>query len=160
MTALINKCITIIGKIIGFLRTIIIAYIFGADSTMDAYNLANGFVLNVLYALSTAVALAFLPIYIEKKVNKGEQAAADFSSKTLTVMSVSTIVISTLVFVNATFVAKNYSTWLYRNEIGTGRFLFKNLVGRNGFFLINEFTKKHFRCGKNIWLWSFFWNCI
>lgn len=66
-SALIISVLTIIGKIIGFLRTIIIAYIFGADSTMDAYNLANGFVLNVLYALSTAVALAFLPIYIEKR---------------------------------------------------------------------------------------------
>ena len=63
-SALIISVLTIIGKIIGFLRTIIIAYIFGADSTMDAYNLANGFFLNVLYSLSTAVALSFLTIYI------------------------------------------------------------------------------------------------
>lgn len=65
-SALLISILTILGKIIGFLRTIVIAYLFGADSTMDAYNLANGFVLNVLYALSTAVALAFLPRYIEK----------------------------------------------------------------------------------------------
>ena len=47
-SALLISVLTIIGKIIGFLRTIIIAYFFGADSTMDAYNFANGIVHNVL----------------------------------------------------------------------------------------------------------------
>lgn len=105
-SALLISVLTIIGKIIGFLRTIIIAYFFGADSTMDAYNLANGFVLNVLYALSTAVGLAFLPMYIEKKVNEGERGNAIFSSKILTATSFLIIVISVLVFVNSSLVAK------------------------------------------------------
>ena len=105
-SALLISVLTIIGKIIGFLRTIILAYFFGADSTMDAYNLANGFVLNVLYALSTAVGLAFLPMYIEKKVNEGERENAIFSSKILTATSFLIIVISVLVFLNSSLVAK------------------------------------------------------
>lgn len=105
-SALLISILTIFGKIIGFLRTIVIAYLFGADSTMDAYNLANGFVLNVLYALSTAIALAFLPHYIEKKVNRGEKEAADFSSKVLSVMTVVALVISVVVLFGAPVLAK------------------------------------------------------
>ena len=105
-SALLISILTILGKIIGFLRTIVIAYLFGADSTMDAYNLANGFVLNVLYALLTAVALAFLPRYIEKKVNRGEKEASDFSSKVLTVTTVAALVISVIVLLGAPLLAK------------------------------------------------------
>ncbi len=105
-SALVIGVLTVLGKVIGFFRTIIIAYIFGADSTMDAYNLANGFVLNVLYALSTAIALAFLPSYIEKKVNRGKKAVEDFSSKSLTVMSIFAIILSVAVFIGAPFLAQ------------------------------------------------------
>ena len=66
-SAVLLSLFTIVGKGIGFLRMMVVAFLFGADYETDAYYLANGMVSNILYALTTAIAVSFLPIYIKKK---------------------------------------------------------------------------------------------
>lgn len=105
-SAVLLSVFTIIGKVIGFLRMMVVAYIFGATSDTDAYNLANGMVSNILYALSTAIAVSFLPIYVDKKLSQGQEETNKYTSKVITVLSVLAIGVSVLVCVAAPALAK------------------------------------------------------
>lgn len=105
-SAIVLSILTIIGKLIGFIRVMVIAYIFGADGETDAYYLANGLVSNILYALSTAIAVSFLPIYIEKKVIHGENSSSEYTSKVITVLSVLAVGVSIVVCILAPALAK------------------------------------------------------
>lgn len=97
---------TVIAKGIGFLRMMVVAFLFGANQQTDAFYLANGMVSNVLYALSTAIAVSFLPIYIEKRVEKGKEELSRYASNTITVLSVLALIVSAVVFLGAPALAK------------------------------------------------------
>lgn len=105
-SAVLLSIFTVIAKGIGFLRMMVVAFLFGANQETDAYYLANGMVSNVLYALSTAIAVSFLPIYIEKKVEKGNEELSGYASNTITVLSSLALIVSAAVFLGAPALAK------------------------------------------------------
>ena len=105
-SAVLLSLFTIVGKGIGFLRMMVVAFLFGADYETDAYYLANGMVSNILYALTTAIAVSFLPIYIKKKVEKGKDETARYTSNIITVLSILSILVSLIVCIGAPFFAK------------------------------------------------------
>lgn len=105
-SAVMLSIFTVAGKGIGFLRMMVVAFLFGANYETDAYYLANGLVSNILYALSTAIAVSFLPIYIEKKARKGEEETSKFTSNVITVLSVLAVIVSVAVCVGAPLLAK------------------------------------------------------
>lgn len=73
--------LTLIAKLIAFLKSIFQASIFGATIQTDAFNVANGFVGNILYMCTTSVAVAFVPFYIKNKSVNNEKI---FATKTIT----------------------------------------------------------------------------
>ena len=95
--------ITFISKAIGFVREIIIAYYYGASFSTDAYFLAMGLISNVLYAFTTALSVAFLPLYIE---NKRKSRSQNFVSVSCIVTGVISIAVSGIVFVCSEGIAK------------------------------------------------------
>ena len=82
-----------IAKIIGFAKSVIQASYFGATIETDSYNLASGIVSNVLYMLTTALAVSFVPIYIQKKSKMGKQKAFEFASNVITVLLAGAVVL-------------------------------------------------------------------
>ena len=79
--------LTVVGKIMGFIRSMIIAAYYGADNVTDAYYLTNGIISNVFYAITMSVSVAFLPLYIKVKEEKGKLAGKQFASRVLVNMS-------------------------------------------------------------------------
>lgn len=87
--------LTLIAKIIAFLKSILQASYFGATIETDAFNLSNGFVSNILYMITTALAVSFVPLYIQhKKISKDE--GKKFATKSATLLFFSAILLTAL----------------------------------------------------------------
>lgn len=95
--------LTLISKILGFLKSIIQASYFGATTHTDSFNVAYGFVENVLFMLITAVSVAFVPLYIQNKRNGTEKK---FATVTMTLTCIFTIVFSAVLFLLAPFIIR------------------------------------------------------
>lgn len=78
--------VSVFAKLIGFFKTVIQASFFGANVNTDAYNMASGFVSNVLFMLTSALAVSFVPIYLQKKNEEGTEGAKRFATKTVTAL--------------------------------------------------------------------------
>ena len=59
--------LTLIAKAIAFGKSVLQASYFGATIETDAFNLSSGFVNNILYMITTALAVSFVPIYVKSK---------------------------------------------------------------------------------------------
>ena len=81
--------LSIIAKIIAFVKSMIQASYYGATIQTDVYNMTNGIVSNVLYMFTTAVAVAYVPLYVQKKA-KGENSYK-FATVTITALTVAAI---------------------------------------------------------------------
>lgn len=95
--------ISLLSKLIGFVKSIIQASYFGATFYTDAYNIAHGFVGNVLYMFTTAIAVAFVPLYIQNKVRHSEKK---FATVTITILSLVSLAISVVLVIVAPLIVK------------------------------------------------------
>lgn len=93
--------LTVIAKVIGFGKSIIMASYFGADLNSDAYYFSNGLVANVLYMITTSVGISFLPIYVKIRENEGRDRASQYAAETLVLMSGFALFLSALVILAA-----------------------------------------------------------
>lgn len=93
--------LTIIAKVIGFGKSIILASYFGADLNSDAYYFSSSLVANVLYMITTSIGISFLPIYIKIRENEGRERSSQYAAETLIMMSVIAVSLATLVIVAA-----------------------------------------------------------
>lgn len=85
--------LSFIAKIIGFIKSIFQASYFGASFQTDALNVADGFVSNILYMFTTAISVAFLPLYIKHKTGSREEGKR-FASRTITALFLFAIAIT------------------------------------------------------------------
>ena len=89
--------LTLVSKALGFLKSIIQASYFGATIYTDAYNIANGFVSNILFMLVTAISVSFVPLYIQSKQANREKEFATKAITFLTIVSALLIVAAPLI---------------------------------------------------------------
>ncbi len=54
---------TLISKILGFVRELVVAYKFGAGSITDAFVLTNSIPPIIFSALGSAITISYIPIY-------------------------------------------------------------------------------------------------
>lgn len=73
--------LSLLAKVVGFLKSIVQASFYGATFETDAFNVANGFVSNILYMLTMAISVAFVPLYIQYK-NESNSLDNDNKGKT------------------------------------------------------------------------------
>jgi putative peptidoglycan lipid II flippase len=79
-TAFIVIIITILSKICGFLREMVLSYFYGASGITDAYLIAVSIPMVVFGFLSTGLSTAFIPIYNEVYQKNGEKEAETFTN--------------------------------------------------------------------------------
>jgi integral membrane protein MviN len=78
--------ITLLSKIFGFARDMVLAYYYGASSVTDAY-LVSITIPELLFALVTqAIAVGFIPIFTEIIHKEGQEKADKFTNNILTIM--------------------------------------------------------------------------
>lgn len=67
-TAILITIITLLCKLFGFGRELVLAYFFGTSYTVDAYLMAIN-IPDIFFGWLTAAAISFTPLYMEQKLN-------------------------------------------------------------------------------------------
>ena len=93
--------LSLTAKVIGFLKSIIQASYFGTTIRTDAFNVANGFVNNILYMFTTAVAVAFVPQYVQHKQRGLEK---QFATRAITALALLAVLVSAILALAAPLV--------------------------------------------------------
>lgn len=86
--------ISLVCKLIGMLRDIVLAYYFGTSSVTDAYMIAASVPTAVFYFVGNSISTAFLPMYNQIRRRNGEGKALDYTNN---LTCISLIVVSVLV---------------------------------------------------------------
>ncbi len=96
--------IILLAKVLGFLKQMYIAKVFGATGETDIVFLSQGVVTDLEYLLSQTMITAFIPIYTSLKVGN-EKKEIGFTGKVITIFSLITIFISVIIFFSAPFIS-------------------------------------------------------
>lgn len=72
--------ITVISKVLGFARDMVLAYFFGASAVTDAYCIAQTIPEFLFSLIVQAIAIGFIPIYLEISESEGKDKADSFAS--------------------------------------------------------------------------------
>ncbi len=94
------------SKLISLIREMAIAGFYGASSSTDAYFVASGFVTNVFFGMTSALAVTFVPFYIQTKAIKGKRETYIICSSLLTALSLFAIIIIIFLYIGAPLISK------------------------------------------------------
>jgi len=101
------------AKLFGFVKSILQASFYGSTIYTDAFNIAYGVVGDVIYMLTTSIAVAFVPLYIQRKLSKGIEKSKKATSRTITALGIAAFLFSILLIMIAPIiihiVAPSYS---------------------------------------------------
>ncbi|QNO13378.1 murein biosynthesis integral membrane protein MurJ [Alkalicella caledoniensis] len=93
-TAILLILISIISKVIGFGREIILAYFYGASNISDAYIISMTIPTVVFAFIGSAISTAFIPMYTKIEKHSGEGEANNYTNNLVNLlMIVSTIIV-------------------------------------------------------------------
>lgn len=73
-TGFLIACITVVAKLIGFLREMIIANYYGTTSETDAFFFAQSIPGMIFPSVCMSISTAFISLYVEKKLNDSDKA--------------------------------------------------------------------------------------
>lgn len=85
--------ITIIAKLLGFVREIAIASVFGTTTYTDAYLIATTIPLVIFLSLSEAISTTIIPMYSSIMEKKNKDEALKFINKILSILVLITIIL-------------------------------------------------------------------
>lgn len=92
--------LTLVGKVLGFVRDAIVASKFGASYATDIYMFSTGMVLLLFTGISTSLGTSFIPMLTNYNENKSKEETNNFVNNTLnfTLLIVTFITIGSIVF--------------------------------------------------------------
>lgn len=100
---------TIIAKILGFIRELILASSYGASMYSDAYITAMN-IPSVLFAvIGTAIVTTFIPLYFEINQELGEKSALKFTNNIFNIVMILCIVMTIIGFIFAGTLVKVFA---------------------------------------------------
>lgn len=94
--AFIIMMVTILSKVSGFFREILIGYYFGTTSEADAFFIAFTIPTVLFSTVGVAIGTSFIPIYSKVKLEKGSIVANTFTNKTLNLVLLIAFLLTTL----------------------------------------------------------------
>jgi len=132
--------LTLVSKFLAFGRELAIAAYFGSNADTDSFFIANGLIANVVYGLSTALAVAFLPVYIEEKTKKGKIYGDKFAGRCILFFFLISIVISVLLCIVSDPLVKIIAPSVSMQQGEQISFFIRILSAGLIFSLLNSFT--------------------
>lgn len=93
--------ITILSKVLGFAREIVLGYFYGTSAYSDVYITAMNIPTVLLAAIGAALATTFIPLYHEVQEREGEKKALEFSNKTMLIVIIISIILAILGYIFA-----------------------------------------------------------
>ena len=90
--------LTFLSKVFGFVRDLTLAYYYGASNVSDAYLISLTIPEFVFSLVIQAIAVGFIPIFVEIIHSDGEREAESFTNQVLTILYICGVVV--LLFLN------------------------------------------------------------
>lgn len=138
-TAAVMMILTLLSKLLGFVRELVIAGAFGTSYVVDAYVLAQSIPSALLGGLLASIGTAFIPVYSELTETKGREKGDRYTSNAIHLSMAVALVIFVLGFVFARQIAGLF----------TGQFSEEG-ARLTIFFLRVTFSYAIFSCGASI----------
>lgn len=136
-SAVILFVLSLLNKGLGFIKSMILASVFGATVQTDAYYVAEGLVQNAIIPISEAVAVSFLPIYIGIREKNPKESKA-FTCRTIIDIFFLAIILSGLLYIIAPFLLKLILPSYEETERSLSVFYFRILIWGMCFFMLNQ----------------------
>ncbi|MGL6106533.1 murein biosynthesis integral membrane protein MurJ [Romboutsia sp.] len=93
--------ITILAKILGFIRETVLVSNYGASMTTDAYITAMN-IPNILFAvIASALATTLIPIFFQVEKERGEEKSLEFLNNIISIVIIATIILAILGYIFA-----------------------------------------------------------
>ncbi len=108
--------VSLLSRVIGFLRDMLIGYKFGAGMYTDAYNVAVTIPENIFSIIGLSISTAFLPMLSKIRSDKDENEMYSFANKIINILFVCSII---LLFVGNIF-SEEIVKFLTNNRVGNG----------------------------------------
>ena len=109
-TAILLAILTLGSKLIGFVREMFMAYYYGTTYVVDAYVVSNSIPNMIFGGVLSAIATSFIPIYSKKKENSGALEADLFTSQTINLLLIVSIISSII-----GIIFSDQIVWLFAN---------------------------------------------
>lgn len=101
--------ISLLVKVLGFFREILMAYFYGTSVVVDVY-VASMNIPSVIFALfGTAITTTFIPLYSAVKEEKDEKAALSFTNNVLNILVIIALLISILGIIYSEILVKVFA---------------------------------------------------
>jgi putative peptidoglycan lipid II flippase len=97
-TAIVLMIITILIKIFGFFREMVLSYFYGASYISDAYIVALTIPGSIFAFIGVGITTGYIPIYSSVEKEKGTQSAAIFTSNLINFIIIICAIITIIVF--------------------------------------------------------------
>lgn len=93
--------VTMLSKVVGFARELVLGYFYGTSAYSDIYITAMNIPLVVFAAIGTALATTFIPLYHEALEEGGKNGALRFSNNIISIVSILSILLAILGYIFA-----------------------------------------------------------
>lgn len=94
---------TLLSRVLGYVREIVIAYQYGATASTDAYLVASILPMGIAGMVAGAITVAFIPVFTEYRVKAGEEEAWRIASTVLNLAIIFLVASSVIYLVAAPF---------------------------------------------------------
>ncbi len=93
--------VTMLSKVVGFLRETILVSVHGASATADAFITALNIPIVLFTIIGTALATTFIPLYFQVEKEEGKDGALKFANNIFNIVIIISIILSILGFIFA-----------------------------------------------------------
>lgn len=102
--------LTLLGKLLGFVRELLLSYYYGASGLVDAYLISQTIPGTIFQFVGVGLATCFIPIYYKAKQEGANKAANKFTNKILTITLLFSLIIILVVLSFAPAVIKLFAS--------------------------------------------------
>ncbi|NMM63686.1 murein biosynthesis integral membrane protein MurJ [Clostridium sp. P21] len=107
---LVLMLFTTLSKVLGFLREIILAYVYGASNISDAYLISQTIPITILSFVATGIATSYIPMYSNIKKDKSIELADQFTNNIINFIFIICTVIMIIVLLFTTPLVKLFAS--------------------------------------------------
>ena len=101
--------VTMLSKVLGFAREIVLGYFYGTSAYSDIYITSMNIPLVVFVAIGAAIGTTFIPLYHEVLEESGEKRALRFSNNVMSIVVILSLVLALLGYIFAVPLVKLFA---------------------------------------------------
>ena len=101
---------TILSKLLGFGREIVLSYVYGASGITDAYLISQTVPIAIFGFISTGITTAFIPMFSRIKSERGQDGAINYTNNLINILLLLASVIVVVVTVFAQPIVKLFAS--------------------------------------------------